>query len=146
MPGALILRLGEDPQHNLQRLIVLFTALKRVVLKVRVAAKSGAQDFQEAVPEHHLKAADILDANVAQLGVAFMKAENVFVGRAGQDEFAGLRVIAAAEEIDLQTLVADLLNLASGDFRPGDLQTSVPKMGDAFSSCGMGSIVRIWLH
>ena len=28
----------------------------------------------------------------------------------------------------------------------GDLQASVPKMGDEFLGCGMGFIVRIWLH
>lgn len=55
-------------------------------------------------------------------------------------------MIAAAEKIDPQTLVADLLNLASGDIRPGDLQASGPKMGDAFCGCGMGFVARTWLH
>ncbi len=55
-------------------------------------------------------------------------------------------VIAAAEKINPQTLVADLLDLAGGDARPVDLQASVPKMGDAFFGCGTGFIVRIRLH
>ena len=56
VPGTLILRLGEDPQHLLQCCIALPAARKRFVPKAQVAANSGAQDCREAVPEHQLKA------------------------------------------------------------------------------------------
>ena len=70
----------------------------------------------------------------------------MIVGGAGQEGFVGLRVIAAAEKVDPQTLVADLLDLAGGDVRPGDLQAPGPKMGDAFRGCSMGFMARIRLH
>ena len=79
-------------------------------------------------------------------GVAFIEAENVIVGRTGPEGFVGLCMIAAAEKIDPQTLVADLIDLAGGDVRLGNLQASVPKMVDEFLGCSMGFIVRIWLH
>ena len=75
-----------------------------------------------------------------------MKAKNVLVGRSGQEGLAGPRVIAAAEKVDPQTFVADLLDLVGGEVRPGDLLASVPKMGDSFRGGGMGLIVRTWLY